>query len=301
MDHSLALVATSGFLPGAEGLFDGIADGCHLDADAGEFGGGHDAVRARGFCGEFHELVFAGEELVLLRVDAAFFDEGDNFAGSDVAGIGDVVDAEGDAFFPAGEGGGDELVELRNGVLGFEEFCVAHQLGEVVARAVDVIEGDAEAPDVDVGFSGEDFFAEGFGAAVEGAVVGAEAEVGRIGFGEAGAVGAGAGVDAAGGDVAPGDAGFGAGLGDEAGEDGVAEEALGFVKFAGVDVGLAGVAGGVDEELGFVGLERGGEDGGVGVVHIRAAEIAEGNVFAGEEGLVCLADVAGAAEKIDHE
>ncbi len=38
--------------------------------------------------------------------------------------------------------------------------------------------------------------------------------------------------------MAPGNAGVGAGAGDDAGEDGVAEEAFVLVKLAGVDVGL---------------------------------------------------------------
>ena len=163
-----------------------------------------------------------------------------------------------------------------------------------------MIEGDAEAPDVDVGRVGEHFFAESFGAAVERAVVGAEGEVGGVGFAEAGAVGAGAGVDAAGGDVAPRNAGFGAGLGDEAGEDAVAEEALGLVEFAGVDVGFARVTGGVDEELGFVAEEGGAEDGRVGVIDVGAAQIAKRDALAGEQRLISLADVTGTSEQVNH-
>jgi len=63
--------------------------------------------------------------------------------------------------------------------------------------------------------------------------------------------------------VAPGDAGGGAGLGDPAGEDGVAEEALGLVQLAGVDVGLAGVAGGVDQEVGLLASQEIGQHRGL--------------------------------------
>lgn len=128
-------------------------------------------------------------------------DEVDDFAGGDGAGVGDVVDAEGDLFVDAFPAGADKFVEVRDGVAGVEETFVAEEFGEVVAGGIEVGEGDAEAPDVDggraagggplevgseVGFAvAEGFFAEGFGAGVEGAVVLAEGEVGRIEFGEA--------------------------------------------------------------------------------------------------------------------
>jgi hypothetical protein len=128
----------------------------------------------------------------------------------------------------------------------------------------------------------------------------AEGEIGGVGLDEPGAIGAGAGKDATGGNVAPRHTDGGAGLGDAAGKDGVAVEALGFVELAGVDVGLAGIAGGVDEEGGLVGAEGGGEDRGVGVVDLGALEIAEGNALLREEDLISLADVAGTAEEIDH-
>jgi len=101
--------------------------------------------------------------------------------------------------------------------------------------------------------------------------------------------------------MAPRHAGGGAGLGDAAGENGVAEEALRLVQLAGVDVGLAGVAGGVDQELGPVRLERGGQLGDVGVVEVRAPQVAERDALAGEQRLIGLAHVTGATEQIDHE
>ena len=220
--------------------------------------------------------------------------------GGDVAGIGDVVGAERDAFFPAGEGGGDEFLELRNGIFRGEERLVAHQLGEVVAWVFLVVEGNAEAPRVDVGRAGEDFFTEGFGAAVERAVVGTERKIRCVRLAEAGAVGTGAGVDAARGNVSPRDASVGAGGGDDARKDAVAEEAFRAVEFAGVDVGLAGVAGGVDEKLGPVAEEGVAEGGGVGVIHVGAAQIAKGDAFAREQRLISLADVTGTTEQINH-
>ena len=41
-------------------------------------------------------------------------DQLDDLAGGDVAGVGDIVGAERDAFFPASESRGYEFVELRN-------------------------------------------------------------------------------------------------------------------------------------------------------------------------------------------
>ena len=86
--------------------------------------------------------------------------------------------------------------------------------------------------------------------------------------------------------MAPRHAGVGAGLGDEAGEDAIAEQALGFVQFAGVDVGLAGVARGVDQKLGLVAAQQLRECGRVGVVEISPAQVAECQALALQQRLV---------------
>ena len=143
---------------------------------------------------------------------------------------------------------------------------VAHELGEVVARGIHLVERDAQPPDVEVLGAGEDLFAERLGAGVEGAGTGAEGKVRRVILPEPTAARGSAGVDAAGGNVAPGRAGALAGFADAPGQDGVAEERGRFLVLAGVHVGLAGEAGGVDDELGPVVGEEVGEERGVGVV-----------------------------------
>ena len=153
-------------------------------------------------------------------------DQLDDLAGRDLAGVGHVVGAERHALRPAGEGGLDELIQLRDRVGRLEEPRVAHELGQVVPRVVDAVEGDAQPPDEHVGVAGQDLLAQGLRPAVERAVVGPEGEVGRVLLGEAVAARAVAAVDAARGDMAPRDPGLLAGLGDDAREDGVAEEAL---------------------------------------------------------------------------
>jgi hypothetical protein len=107
-------------------------------------------------------------------------------------------------------------------------------------------------------------------------VVRAEGEIRGVLLLESGAVRAGAGIDAAAGNVAPRHAGVGAGLRDGAGKDGVAEQALGFVQLAGIDVGFAGVACGVDQEFGLILQQGGPQDVDVGVVQIGAAQVAKG-------------------------
>ena len=100
--------------------------------------------------------------------------------------------------------------------------------------------------------------------------------------------------------MAPRDAGGGACGRDAAGDDSVAEEALGLVQLAGVDVGLAGVAGGVDQEIGFLAAEQSGERGGVGVVEFGPAQRSERDAPALQQGLIGRANVTGTAEEIDH-
>ena len=68
--------------------------------------------------------------------------------------------------------------------------------------------------------------------------------------------------------MTPGDTGGGAGLGDAARKHGVAVEAIGLVELTSIDVGLAGVAGGVDEESGFISPQRGQERRRIGVVQL---------------------------------
>ena len=51
-------------------------------------------------------------EGLIFRAHAAALDVLDDFVRGDGAGVGDVVGAEGDAFFPAGEGGGDEFPQF---------------------------------------------------------------------------------------------------------------------------------------------------------------------------------------------
>ena len=91
--------------------------------------------------------------------------------------------------------------------------------------------------------------------------------------------------------MAPRHAGVGAGRGDGAGQDGVAGQALGLVQFAGVDVGLAGVAGGVDEEGRFLAAEQFRQRGPVGVVKVGPPHVAEGQAPAREQRLVGRTDV----------
>ena len=155
-------------------------------------------------------------------------------------------------------------------------------------------------PEVEVAGGTEDLLAEGLGAAVEGAGAAAETEVGLILLGEALAVGSGAGVDAAAGDVAPGHSRSLAGLGDAAWEDGVAEETFRLLELAGIDIGFARVACGIDQEGGAVAAQGLDEELGLGVVQLCAGEIAEGETLAAKKCLVGLTHVTGTAEKIDH-
>ncbi len=247
-----------------------------------------------------HEFGLAGEKLEVLVRDAGFFDEAHDLAGGDMAGIGDVVDAEGHALFPAGEGGFDEFIQLRDRIGRVEQGRVALHLRQVIARVVHLVERNAQTPDIDVGPAGEHLLAQRLGAGIEAAVVGAKREVGRVGFGETSAIGPRAGVDATGGDMAPRHARVGTRLGDRAGKDAVAHEALGFVQFAGVDVGLAGVAGGVDQENRLLPTKEVGERDLIGIVKISPADVAEGQAFALKQCLISRADITGASEQIDH-
>ena len=77
-----------------------------------------------------------------------------------------------------------ELLEFRDRVGRLKEHRVAHELGEIVARVFQLIEGNPDTPDVNVRVGGQDFFTKGFGSAVEGTVVLPEGEIGSVLLGE---------------------------------------------------------------------------------------------------------------------
>jgi hypothetical protein len=97
----------------------------------------------------------------------------------------------------------------------------------------------------------EGFFSESFGAGVEAAIVLAEGKIGRICFREPKALTIAAesliaGKDTTGRDVTPREAEFEACLSEETGKNGVALKALGFLVFAGIDIGFTSEPGAVD-------------------------------------------------------
>ena len=288
-----------GWGPAGESFVEGLGDGAHGDAGGFGFGGVHDTVGPRGFGGEAHELGFVGEEVEGFVRSDAVAEKGGDFAGRDRARVGQVVGAEGDLLFMAGEAGGNGIAEMGDGVFRFQEAGVGEQLGEVVAGAVDVVEGDAEAPEVALVGTRQNFFAKGFGAGVEGAVVGAEREIRGVVLMEAAAVLAATGKDAAGRDMAPRDTSRFAGLADAAGKDGIAIQAFRFVGFAGIDVGLAGVAGGIDEEGSARFPDQADDLGGIIAGRFRAADGAVGNATGFEKVLKRGANIAGTAEEKD--
>jgi hypothetical protein len=80
--------------------------------------------------------------------------------------------------------------------------------------------------------------------------------------------------------MAPWHSGIGARFRHDPRKNGVAEKALVLVELASVDVRLAGVAGGVDQELGLLAQEGTAEDFAIGVIEFRPAEVAKGDALA---------------------
>lgn len=106
-----------------------------MDTDGGKFRRIQNAIGAGGDRGHVHEFAFGFEERKRFAgaferlTDRSAADHFDNFVRGDRTGIGDMVDAEGDLFFETFPTGADKFVEVRNGIAGFEEAFVAHQLG----------------------------------------------------------------------------------------------------------------------------------------------------------------------------
>ena len=112
-------------------------------------------------------------------------DHANDLMAGDITGIGDVVGAEGSALFPKIEAGIYEIAAMGDGIDVVVNFRVTLKFAEVIARIVDFVEGNAQAPDVALADTGDGFFGEAFGAAVEAARWSAESEIGVVSFGVA--------------------------------------------------------------------------------------------------------------------
>ena len=110
------LAGSGGGLPVAEGVFEGFGDGAQRDAGGEEFGDVEDAVGAGGFGGGLVEFGVAFPVGEGAGGPQDFLQQGDDLAGGDEAGVGEVVGAEGGAAFPEVEGGADEIGAVREGV-----------------------------------------------------------------------------------------------------------------------------------------------------------------------------------------
>ena len=86
-----------------------------------------------------------------------------------------------------------------------------------------------------------------------------------------------------------------AGLCDKSRQYGVSKKALGLVELACIDVGLAGVAGRIDQEFGLVALKRSAKEHGVRVVELGTAQAAKGDGPTFKKCLVRLPNIARAA------
>ncbi len=92
--------------------------------------------------------------------------------------------------------------------------------------------------------------------------------------------------------MSPGNSGRLACLGNAPGEHGVAKEAFGLVQLARIDVGLARIAGGVDQKFGTILLQRRGQRGHIGVVQFGPLQIFEGNAPRLQQLLIGLPHIA---------
>src|SRR5581483_10973258 len=169
----------------------------------------------------------------------------------------------------------NKVLAMRQGVHIVVNFGVVLDLAEIIAGVVQMIEGDAKAPNVIAAELLDAFFGESFGAAVKAAGRATEAEVRFILFREsadlfrsflhqsaksgsrqvcfdavAGAVKYfRAGKNAAGRNMAEGNIEGLARVSEGGREKRVALKGIRAVEFAGIDVWLARVAGGVDDKI----------------------------------------------------
>jgi len=192
--------------PTLKRLDDRVFDAAHFDASGEQFGVVRDTVGSRRLGGDLHELGFGFKEVVCLFGQQVLGDPLRDLAGRDVAGVGDVVGPERNAFLPTGQTSGDKFAEMGDRVFGFEQSLVTHDLGQIVSRGILIVQGDWQTPDVGVVAAVKDFFAECFATEVPTAVVAAEAEVGSVVFSEPLPVIPAFGVNATGRNMPPGGA-----------------------------------------------------------------------------------------------
>jgi hypothetical protein len=142
----------------------------HPDSNAAYLVRVRHTIGSRSLCCGTHEFVFVAEEIEFSLADATLPYEINYLPGGNCSWIRHIIDSERDTAFPAEQTGFHKLLQLRNGIGRVEESRVAHQLGEIVARVFELVEGNAHAPDVDIRVTSQDFLTQRLGPAVKGTV-----------------------------------------------------------------------------------------------------------------------------------
>ncbi len=137
----------------------------------------HDAIRSRGYCSGGVELGIILPKLKFAPGLEDIFDHLQHLGGRDIAGIRDIVDAEGDFLEPAIKAGLYIVRAVGEGVEVVVDLGVALDLGEVIAVIVELVEGNSQAPDVVLADSLDRLFPKCLGAAVKAAGLIPEGEI----------------------------------------------------------------------------------------------------------------------------
>ena len=155
--------------PAFERIFQGVFHWAHRHARRKELGHIHDAVGAGRFGGDTIEFFVIGPKLEFPVGIENAFDPGNDLARRDGAWIGDVINAEGSAPLPKFQAGAHEIAPMREGIDVLVHPGVILNFRKVIARVIELIEGDAQAPNVVAPDVLNRFFAQGFCSAVKAA------------------------------------------------------------------------------------------------------------------------------------
>src|SRR5436190_16703096 len=152
----------------------------HLDAGGKQFGNIHNTVRPRCCRSQAVEL---GVTLPKLKAAAwlqIFLNHSYDLPSADIAGIGDVVGTERSTTLPQVKTGGNKVATVRQRIEVVIDLRIFLDFGEIIARVIELIEWNAQPPDIALTNTRDGLFAQGFGAAIKAARAIAKTEIGGI-------------------------------------------------------------------------------------------------------------------------
>ncbi len=236
--------------PGFQRACNDILDMRHRDARCQELSIVEHTIGTGGLGRQPHELSLIRKEIEVSVGNQMLLEQLRHPFRGNRARIDDIVDPRRYSACPTLQARVDELSKMRKAIRGRQQPRIGKDLAQIVSRGIAMIKGDAETPNVAIAAIRQDFLTESLGARVKAAIVGSKAKIRGIGFRKPRTIRACARVNAAAGNVSPRNGNHATRAGYPARQHGIGEQAFGTVRFASINIRLAGIASAIDEKGG---------------------------------------------------